>query len=231
MNGAFITVEGADGAGKTTHADFIEHWLQQQGVNVMRTREPGGTALGEMLREIILDGGGVQVAADAKSDAPKLDAPTSDVPISDRSELMLIFAARTQHLDEVVLPAMEAGRWVLCDRFTDATYAYQGGGRGLSSAAIEALEEWVQGAFQPDLTVLLDVPAEVGLARTSHRGGAQDRFERETLAFKQAVRRAYLERAVCFGQRIKRVDANLPLEQVRGEIKTVLEAFWRERQA
>ena len=212
MKGRFITVEGADGSGKTTHLDFMQRWLSERGAQVVRTREPGGTALGELLRGILLD--------------------NADTPMSARAELMLIFAARTQHLDEVIVPALEAGRWVLCDRFTDATYAYQGGGRGIAAEAIEALEHWAQGALSPDLTVLLDVPVEVGLARAQQRDGdtgQPDRFESQSNAFKQAVRDAYLARAERFARRIKRVDARAGIERVRAELATVLETFWAER--
>ena len=210
MKGAFITVEGADGAGKTTHLDFIQRWLTARGAAVVRTREPGGTALGELLRKILLD----------NDDA---------VPISDRAELLLIFAARTQHLDEVIVPALTAGKWVLCDRFTDATYAYQGGGRGIDDAAIAALERWAQGTLQPDLTVVLDVPVEVGEARTRRRGAARDRFERQAREFKQAVRRVYRERAAEFKHRIKMINADQSVEQVCAELETLLDTFWRER--
>ena len=212
MKGAFITVEGADGAGKTTHLDFIQRWLTERGASVVRTREPGGTALGELLREILLD----------NDDA---------VPISDRAELLLIFAARTQHLDEVIVPALTAGKWVLCDRFTDATFAYQGGGRGIDDAAIAALERWAQGTLQPDLTVVLDVPVEVGEARTRRRGAARDRFERQAREFKQAVRRVYRARAAEFKQRIKMINADQSVEQVCAELETLLDTFWRERRA
>lgn len=212
MKGEFITVEGADGSGKTTHLDFIERWLTGRRASVVRTREPGGTALGELLRKILLN----------NNDA---------VPISDRCELMLIFAARTQHLDEVIVPALAAGKWVLCDRFTDATYAYQGGGRGIDGATIVALERWVQGNLQPDLTVVLDVPVEVGATRTRQRGGARDRFEQQAREFKQAVRRVYRERAARFERRIKLVDSNQTVEQVRAELEALLETFWRERRA
>ena len=212
MKGAFITVEGADGAGKTTHLDFIQRWLTERGASVVRTREPGGTALGELLREILLDSDGA-------------------VPISDRAELMLIFAARTQHLDEVIVPALTAGKWVLCDRFTDATFAYQGGGRGIDDAAIAALERWAQGNLQPDLTVVLDVPVEVGEARTRRRGDARDRFEQQAREFKQAVRRVYRERAAEFKHRIKMINADQSVEQVCAELETLLDTFWRERRA
>lgn len=229
--GAFITVEGADGAGKTTHLDFIERHLRSHGHAVTRSREPGGTALGERLRGLLLGG-------------PDADA---DAAISDRAELLLVFAARAQHLDEVIAPALAAGRWVLCDRFTDATYAYQGGGRGLDARAIAVLEDWTHRGLQPDLTLLLDVPVEVGQARTRRREqaeqGAQadhadgadgadraDRFERESTEFKQAVRAAYLARAAQFPARIKRIDATVGIAQVRAELQTVLDAFGRARQ-
>ncbi|MDD9811579.1 MAG: dTMP kinase [Gammaproteobacteria bacterium] len=224
--GAFITVEGADGAGKTTHLDFIERHLRSHGHAVTRSREPGGTALGERLRGLLLGG-------------PDADA---DAAISDRAELLLVFAARAQHLDEVIAPALAAGRWVLCDRFTDATYAYQGGGRGLDARAIAVLEQWTHGELQPDLTLLLDVPVEVGQARTRRREQAEqggdrgdgadgaDRFERESTEFKQAVRAAYLARAAQFPARIKRIDAAVGIAQVRAELQTVLDAFDRARQ-
>ncbi len=209
MKGAFITVEGVDGSGKTTHIDFIQGWLQERGIPVMRTREPGGTALGEEIREILLD---------------------HDASISDRCELMLIFAARTQHLDERILPALASGQWVLCDRFTDATYAYQGGGRGIDDQTIAALEQWVQGELQPDLTVVLDVPVEVGEVRTRKRGHAQDRFETQTREFKQAVRRAYRARTERFAQRIKLVDADQTIEQIRADLCVHLDTFHRQWQ-
>jgi len=221
--GAFITVEGADGAGKTTHLDFIERHLRNHGHAVTRSREPGGTALGERLRGLLLGG-------------PDADA---DAAISDRAELLLVFAARAQHLDEVIAPALAAGRWVLCDRFTDATYAYQGGGRGLDARAIAVLEDWTHRGLQPDLTLLLDVPVEVGQARTRRREQAAeqsdgadgaDRFERESTEFKQAVRAAYLARAAQFPARIKRIDAAVGIAQVRAELQTVLDAFDRARQ-
>jgi len=175
---------------------------------------------------------------------PDADA---DAAISDRAELLLVFAARAQHLDEVIAPALAAGRWVLCDRFTDATYAYQGGGRGLDARAIAVLEDWTHRGLQPDLTLLLDVPVEVGQARTRRREqaeqGAQadhadgadgadraDRFERESTEFKQAVRAAYLARAAQFPARIKRIDATVGIAQVRAELQTVLDAFGRARQ-
>lgn len=213
VKGAFITVEGLDGSGKTTHLDFIEGHLAAHGHAVTRTREPGGTALGESLRNILLD--------------PRPQA----APISERAELMLIFAARAQHLDEVILPRLAAGATVLCDRFTDATYAYQGGGRAIERRAIEALEQWTHGDLQPHLTLLLDVPVEVGQARARRRMREPDRFECETAPFKQAVRAAYVARAERFPARIKRIDAGAGIDQVRAELQAVLDAFQRRRSA
>ncbi|MGI9310263.1 MAG: dTMP kinase [bacterium] len=209
--GAFITVEGVDGAGKSTHVDFIADWLGERSTNVVKTREPGGTAVGELLRDIILD---------------------HDTPISARAELIMIFAARAQHLDELIIPALDDGRCVLCDRFIDSTYAYQGGGRGIADADIAALERWVQRGLQPDLTVLFDLPAEVGLARADQRGVAPDpdRFEREKIEFRQAVRDAYLTRAERIA-RIKVIDSNHPIARVRDDLTKTLETFWREREA
>jgi len=213
QRGAFITVEGLDGSGKTTHLDFMERHLAACGNKVIRTREPGGTALGELLRGILLD--------------PDPQAAA----ISGRAELMLIFAARAQHLDQVILPGLAAGATVLCDRFTDATYAYQGGGRGIERRAIEALEQWTHGDLQPDLTILLDVPVEVGQARARRRSREPDRFECETAPFKQAVRAAYTARAERFPARIKRIDAGTGIAQVRAELRSVLDAFRRRRRA
>ncbi len=225
--GAFITVEGPDGSGKTTHIDFIQQWLGARGARVVRTREPGGTALGERLRELLL-------ATDGANGA-------NSAPISDRAELLLFFAARAQHIDEVISPALASGEWVLSDRFTDATYAYQGGGRGMAMADIAILEQWTQGALQPDLTLLLDVPPEVGRARvlqqdlimlnpsTGDDRARADRFEAQSLVFNKAVRAAYKKRAAKFKQRIKLINADQSIDAVRAEFEAVLETFWRER--
>ena len=223
MNGAFITVEGADGAGKTTHLDFIQRWLTARGAAVVRTREPGGTALGELLREILLDKDGA--------------------PISGRAELLLFFADRAQHLDEVIEPALAAGKWVLSDRFTDATYAYQGGGRGMAMKDIATLETLTQGTLQPDLTMLLDVPPEVGRMRVlqkdltmlntsadAERSNA-DRFEKQSMDFNKAARKVYKQRAAKFKHRIKMINADQSVEQVCAELETLLDTFWRERRA
>ena len=223
MKGAFITVEGADGAGKTTHLDFIQRWLTERGASVVRTREPGGTALGELLREILLDKDGV--------------------PISGRAELLLFFADRAQHLDEVIEPALAAGKWVLSDRFTDATYAYQGGGQGMAMKDIATLEALTQGTLQPDLTMLLDVSPEVGRMRVlqkdltmlntsadAERSNA-DRFEKQSMDFNKAARKVYKQRAAKFKHRIKMINADQSVEQVCAELETLLDTFWRERRA
>ena len=173
-SGLFITVEGSEGAGKTTALDYLEDALRREGIELFRTREPGGTHLGERLREILLDPDGEAIT-----------------PLA---ELLMIFAARAQHLEHHVLPALERGQWVLCDRFTDATYAYQGAGRQLGTSSVAQLEDLVQGDFRPDITLLMDLPVEVGLARARERGEF-DRFEREQLDFFERVRSAYLSRS------------------------------------
>lgn len=202
--GRFITVEGSEGVGKSSNLDFIETLLREAGKDVVRTREPGGTELGETLRGILLD---------ARQKA-----------ICDDAELLLMFAARAQHLTEVIRPALAAGKWVLCDRFTDATYAYQGGGRGIPFARIAVLEQWVQGDLRPDLTLLLDMPVAAGLARAGARS-EPDRFEQEQIAFFERVRRAYLERARQAPERFRIIDASPPLPEVQDQIRKVMEPF------
>lgn len=193
--GLFITIEGMDGAGKTTHISFIAQLLNDAGLEVIVTREPGGTELGEALREILLH--------------------RLDKPVCGNAELMLMFAARMQHLEQVILPTIQSGKCVLCDRFTDATYAYQGGGRGIDQKRIESLEAWVQNGLQPDLTLVFDVPVEVGSSRARNREDAPDRFEKEGAAFQESVRRVYCDRAGRFPDRIKLVDADHSIENVR----------------
>jgi dTMP kinase len=207
--GAFLTVEGSDGAGKTTQLEFIHSWLGSKGVDVVRTREPGGTAVGEKLRDLLLN--------------------QSDLTISDETELLLIFAARQQHLQELILPALEQGKWVLCDRFTDATYAYQGAGRGLDEARISILEQWVQGSMQPDLTLILDVDVSIGQERSASRGNIPDRFERESSDFKQAVRSCYLDRSEKDTKRVRVVNAAGSIESVQQAITRELKDFIRRR--
>lgn len=200
--GKFITFEGTEGVGKTTNMDFVAQTLSTRGIRLIRTREPGGTPMAERVRAILLD---------AQSE-----------PIDPEAELLLVFAARAQHLARVIKPALEAGSWVLCDRFTDATYAYQGGGRGLPIARIAALEQEVQGALQPDLTIYLDLPIATGLARIDET--QRDRFEREQLAFFERVRQVYLERAQQHA-RFATIDAGRSLAEVQASIAAVLDRF------
>jgi len=200
--GRFITLEGSEGVGKSTNLEFVHQRLLAAGKRVIVTREPGGTGIGEQIRALLLD--------------PDNKAMGSDC------ELLLMFAARAQHLQEVILPAVARGDWVLCDRFTDATYAYQGGGRGIDAQRIAGLEAWVQGALRPDLTLLLDIPVAIGLARAGERG-ALDRFEREQLAFFERVRQSYLDQAAAQPQRYRVIDAAQPLDAVQAQIATVLD--------
>ena len=195
--GRFITVEGIEGAGKSTQMDALGQFLDGKGMSVVMTREPGGTPLGEDVRSIVLD--------------PK------NAGMSTEAELLLVFAARAEHLDKVIRPALESGHWVLSDRFTDATFAYQGGGRGIDQARIGELEQWVQGDLRPDLTLLLDVTVQTGMARIAARG-QPDRFEREGDAFFERIRDNYLQRAAAEPGRFRRIDASAPVEQVSREV-------------
>ncbi|MCF6258371.1 MAG: dTMP kinase [Gammaproteobacteria bacterium] len=203
--GLFITLEGGEGAGKSTQITFVQQRLQDglqaAGKNLQVTREPGGTALGEQIRELLLDHRQTVMDSD--------------------TELLLMFAARAQHLAELIRPTLAAGDWVLCDRFTDATYAYQGGGRGIALKRIAALENWVQGELRPDLTLLLDLPVEVGMARAGERGEL-DRFEREQQVFFERVRQTYRERAVAEPGRYRIIDAAQNIEQVQAQIDRAL---------
>lgn len=201
MSGLFITLEGPEGAGKSTNRDYLATRLGELGIEVLLTREPGGTPLAERIRELLL-------------------AP-SDEPMAADTELLLVFAARAQHLAQVIRPALARGCVVLCDRFTDATYAYQGGGRGLSQARIATLENFVQGELRPDLTLVFDLPVEIGLARAAARGQL-DRFEREARSFFEAVRQTYLQRAAAEPRRYRIVDAAQPLEQVQQALNGLL---------
>jgi len=204
MTGRFITVEGIEGVGKTTNIDFIHRQLLAAGREVLLTREPGGTPLAEAIRGLLLD-----------PEYTGMDA---------RCELQLVFAARAEHLARVIRPALAQGKWVLCDRFTDATYAYQGGGRGIETGIIAALETLVQGDFRPDLTLLLDVPVATGLARAGKRGSL-DRFEQEQVEFFERVRACYLDMARRHAARYRVIDAAQPLEQVQQELAAVLTNF------
>ena len=204
MIGRLITLEGLEGVGKSTNMDFIQRKLQEAGIDVDVTREPGGTPLAEKIRDLVLD--------------------TADEPLPDLCELLLIFAARSAHLENRIRPALDHGRWVLCDRFTDATYAYQGGGRGLPLEIIASLEDLIQSGLRPDLTILLDTPVEIGLQRIRERGGT-DRFESQRPEFFQRAREVYLSRAQQEPERYVVVDASRPLAQVQDDLAKVIELY------
>ncbi len=201
LSGRFITVEGIEGAGKSTCVTFIRECLVGAGKSVVVTREPGGTALGEKLRHLLLDHHQEAISPDA--------------------ELLLMFAARAQHLTRVILPALRSGQWVLCDRFSAASYAYQGGGRGIAEERIAALENWTQGVLRPDLTLLLDLPVHLGLERAGKRS-EPDRFEREDGGFFERVRESYLQQARQHPQRYRVINAALPLAEVQAQIVQAL---------
>jgi dTMP kinase len=200
FGGRFITLEGGEGAGKSTNLEYVRRHLEQAGCDVMVTREPGGTALGERIRTLLLD-------------------PDSEIHAD--TELLLMFAARAQHLQEKIFPALERGMWVLCDRFTDATYAYQGGGRGLDERRIEVLEQWVQSEFKPDMTLLFDIPVEAGLERAGRRGQL-DRFEQERETFFNSVRETYLDRASNDPVRFRVIDASRELAAVQLQLDAII---------
>ena len=204
VSAKFITLEGSEGVGKTTNLEHIKTLLNEQGIDYIVTREPGGTELGEQLRELLL--------------GHKHDG------MADETELLMMFAARAEHLHKVIKPALKKGRWVLCDRFTDATYAYQGGGRGIDNERIKILEDYVQGDCRPDLTLLLDAPIEVGRERAGKRS-APDRFEKEQTDFFNKVRDAYLQRASNEPERMKVIDASLELEAVTEQISVIINSF------
>lgn len=197
----FFTLEGIEGAGKSSNLDYVREVLEEIGREVVVTREPGGTEVGEHIRKLLLD------------------SPDGEIPAD--TEVLLIFAARAEHLARVIKPALAAGKTVVCDRFTDATYAYQGGGRGIPSQRIARLEDWVQGALRPDLTLLFDVAADTGLARASNRS-RPDRFEREGSGFLERVRQTYLNMAKEQPQRIRLIDGTAAPEAVRVQIREIL---------
>jgi dTMP kinase len=200
----FITLEGIEGAGKSTLMRFMEAWLAQRGIAVRLTREPGGTPLAEQIRRIVLERG--------------------TETVSPLTETLLMFGARALHLENVIRPALARGEWVVCDRFTDATRAYQGGGRGVDARLIETLAAAVHGDLEPDRTLLIDVPVRVGLARARARAaGAGDRFESETLEFFERVRAGYLELAQREARRFVVIDGSAPLEEVQARVGRLLE--------
>ena len=201
-NNRFITFEGMDGAGKSTQIARAADWLRARGHVVLLTREPGGTALGEALRALLLH-----------------DAMHAD------TEALLMFAARREHLAQVIEPALARGDWVLCDRFTDASFAYQGGGRGIDVARLEALEDWVQRGLQPGLTLLFDLPCEIAAQRLAASGGDPDRFEREQADFFNRVRAAYLARAAGEPQRLRVLDASRSPADVSTQLEDILSSY------
>ncbi|MEW6691753.1 MAG: dTMP kinase [Pseudomonadota bacterium] len=208
MKGRFIVLEGGEGAGKSSNLDVLQRLLEDRGLRVLRTREPGGTPLGEAVRGLLLDPAfaGMEVKA----------------------ELLLMFAARAQHVTQVIRPALEAGVWVISDRFTSSTYAYQGGGRGLPWQAIAWLESFVQDELRPDLTLLLDTPVEVGLARMRGRGEPEDRIEREGRPFFERVRAAFLAQAEAAPDRFAVIDASQPLDEVQAALQRALQPLLME---
>ncbi len=201
MKGLFVTLEGPEGAGKSTNREYLADRLRARELDVVLTREPGGTPLAERIRDLLLT--------------------PADEPMAVDTELLLVFAARAQHLAQVIRPALARGAVVLCDRFTDATYAYQGGGRGLPLERIAQLETFVQGDLRPDLTLIFDLPVEVGLARAAARGRL-DRFEQEGICFFEAVRSAYLQRAEAAPSRYRVLDAGQPLSAVQRDVEALI---------
>lgn len=203
MRGRLICLEGGEGAGKTTALNVVRDWLGERGREAVTTREPGGTPAGERIRDVLLD-----------PDTGHLDRVT---------ELLLMFAARRENVVDVIEPALAAGRDVICDRFTDASHAYQGGGRGLGSAPVDRLAELVHPGLQPNLVLVLDVPVEVGLQRIRRRRGGPDRIEASQVVFLERVRQAYLERAAADPERFRVIDAGQPLAGVRADLCEALE--------
>ncbi len=202
MQGKFITVEGIEGVGKSSNIDVVKRQLETMGFTVKVTREPGGTPLGEDIRQLLLG--------------------HRDDDMASETELLLMFAARAEHLAKVIIPALENGHWVISDRFTDATFAYQGGGRGIGFSRIALLESWVQHELRPHMTLLLDAPVALALERAGKRGNP-DRFEKEHNQFFEKVRAAYLDLATKFPARYRVIDASQSFEEVQNDIKSVLD--------
>lgn len=199
MAGKFITLEGIDGAGKSTHHDWLVKYLKARGLEVVATREPGGTPLGEKLRSLLLS-----------------------ESMHQETEALLMFASRKEHLEQLILPSLRAGKWVVSDRFTDASYAYQGAGRGMDQERLEILENWVQAGFRPDLTFVFDVPAEIACQRLSGSGKTVDRFEKETLDFFQRIRLAYLRLAEKNPERIRVIDAGQSIGEIQKQLELII---------
>ncbi|RLA34069.1 MAG: dTMP kinase [Gammaproteobacteria bacterium] len=207
VRGKFITVEGSEGVGKSTNVDFLASAIKDHGYEVICTREPGGTPIAERIRQILLEHG--------------------EEPLPDIAELLLFFASRSLHISNKIRPALEAGKWVICDRFTDASRAYQGAGRGLDMERINLLADWVQDDLQPDMTLLLDAPAEIGMQRAQQRGET-DRLESEQISFYERVRAGYLALAEANPGRYRVVDAARPLQEVQVSIGAVLEQIFSD---
>jgi len=203
--GKFITLEGTEGGGKSTNLKFIASWLASKNIDLITTREPGGTDIGESIREILLD--------------------TNNTAMAAETELMLMFSARNQHVQEKIMPALEAGKWVVSDRFTDASYAYQGAARGIEYQRIAELEKWVLQGFCPDMTFVFDLSIEEGMKRVKSRGEQSDRFEQEQKDFFEKVRRSYLHRASQSPQHYRVLDAGKPLLDVQAQIETTLKSL------
>jgi dTMP kinase len=201
VKGRFITLEGIDGAGKSTHLKWLADWWRSRGAEVVLTREPGGTPLGEKLRALLLN-----------------------EPMRAETEALLMFAARSEHIAQVIVPALQRGAVVVCDRFTDASFAYQGGGRGLAAERLAVLEDWVQHGFQPDLTLLFDLPPHVAMNRMQD-GRQLDRFEREREEFHDRVRRAYLARVAQYPRRIRLIDGSREIEPIQRELEIIMESL------
>lgn len=206
--GKFITIEGTEGVGKSTNIAFIKRWFESKNISLMHTREPGGTPFAEEIRELLL--------------------ANRDEVVDAKSELLLMYAARAQHVSQKIKPALEQGQWVLCDRFSDASFAYQGAGRALGLEKLVELDQWVLEGFKPDLTILLDLPVEIGLSRAQERGPV-DRFEQEKIEFFEQVRQGYLQIAQQEPERVKIVDASGSLEQVQRQIEQVLIHFHQQQ--
>ncbi|ACV26612.1 dTMP kinase [Kangiella koreensis] len=206
--GKFITIEGTEGVGKSTNIAFIKAWFEAKNISLLHTREPGGTPFAEEIRELLLSQREEQVDA--------------------KSELLLMYAARAQHVSQKIKPALEQRQWVLCDRFSDASFAYQGAGRALGLNKLSELDQWVLEGFKPDLTILLDLPVEVGLSRAQERGPI-DRFEEEKVEFFEQVRQGYLQIAQQEPERMKIVDARGSLEKVQQQIEQVLIHFYQQQ--
>lgn len=202
MNGKFISIEGIEGAGKSTQISFIRDFLESQGKRVVMSREPGGTELGEQIRELLL--------------APR------QAGMSEDTELLLMFAARAEHIHQVINPALHRGDWVLCDRFVDATFAYQGGGRGIEPERIQTISDWTLKGVQTDLTLLFDLPVAVGQSRVVKRQQQKDRFEQEKAVFFEKIRHCYLQRAEAEPERIKVIDASGDIEAIQAQISAIL---------